>query len=104
MALGTAIPNVLFALVVLVFACRELETPVTQYVRYVVVRSVVGALPVLALLLWFRLGLGIHTIVGLVGAGAAMVALFGVTWILFVYRNDPYVDLRSRLVGQRGGA
>ncbi|PYM86177.1 MAG: hypothetical protein DME09_03235 [Candidatus Rokuibacteriota bacterium] len=100
-ALGTAIPNVLSALVVLVFACGELETPVTQYVRYVVVRAVVGALPVLALLLWFRLGLGIHTIVGLVGAGAAMVALFGVTWILFVYRNDPYVDLPGGLARLR---
>ena len=56
-ALGTAIPNVLFAVVVLVLACRELGTPLSHYLRYVVARAVVGAVPVLALLLWFRLGL-----------------------------------------------
>ncbi|PYM33845.1 MAG: hypothetical protein DME15_10015 [Candidatus Rokuibacteriota bacterium] len=101
-ALGTAIPNVLFALVILVLACRELDTSLTHYVRYVVGRSVIGALPVLALLLWFRLGLGIHTISGLVGAGAAMVIVFGLTGILFVYRNDPYLDLPRGLARLRG--
>src|SRR5207237_8535688 len=35
-ALGTAIPNVLFAILVLVHACRQLETPIAPYVRYLV--------------------------------------------------------------------
>lgn len=96
-ALGTAIPNVLFALVVLVLACRELEIPFLGYVRYVVPRAVLGALPVLALLLWFKLDLEVQSLFGLVGAGLAMVLLFGVNWIFFVYRNDPYLDLRGRL-------
>ena len=30
-------------------------------------------------------------------AGVAMVLLFAITWVVFVYRNDPYVDLRNRL-------
>ena len=34
-------------------------------------------------------------------AGVAMVLLFGLTWVLFVYRNDPYVDLRGRLSALR---
>jgi len=96
-ALGTAIPNVLFAALVLVHACRELETPVTEYLRYVVPRATLGALPVLALLLWFKLGLDVQGLGGLVGAGLAMVLLFAVTWVFFVYRNDTYVDLRARL-------
>ena len=33
-----------------------------------------------------------------------MTLLFGLLWVFFVYRDDPYVDLRGRLVGQRGGA
>jgi len=96
-ALGTAIPNVLFAALVLVQACRELEAPVAEYVRYVFPRAMVGALPVVGLLLWFKLGLEVRSLGGLVGAGVAMVVLFGLTWVFFVYRNDRYVDLRARL-------
>jgi O-antigen/teichoic acid export membrane protein len=96
-ALGTAIPNVLFAALVLVHACRELEMPTLEYIRYVVPRAVLGAFPVLALLLWFKLGLEVRGLGGLVSAGIAMVVLFGLTWVLFVYRNDRYVDMRSRL-------
>jgi O-antigen/teichoic acid export membrane protein len=95
-ALGTAIPNVLFAVVVLLQACRELETPVAQYLRYVFPRAVLGALPVLGLLLWFKLGLAVRSLGGLAGAGVAMIVLFALTWVCFVYRNDPYVDLRAR--------
>jgi O-antigen/teichoic acid export membrane protein len=96
-ALGTAIPNLLFAVLVLVYACRELGTPVAEYVRYVVPRATFGALPALALLLWFKRGLDVKGLGGLAGAGLAMVLLFGLTWVFFVYRNDPYVDLRARL-------
>ena len=97
-ALGTAIPNVLFAIVVLIMACRELGISLSQYVNYVVPRAALGAVPVLALLLWFRIGLRVQTITGLAAAGSAMVVLFGLTWVFFVYRNDPYVDLRGHLV------
>jgi O-antigen/teichoic acid export membrane protein len=96
-AIGTAIPNVLFAVVVLVIACRELRIELPVYLKYVVPRATLGALPVLALLVWFKLGLGVQTILGLVTAGTAMVLVFAVTWIFFVYRNDPYVDLRIHL-------
>jgi O-antigen/teichoic acid export membrane protein len=100
-ALGTAIPNVLFALVVVALACRELKTPLTTYVGYVVLRSAAGAVPVVALLVWFKMGLDIHGLSGLFGAGAAMVCLFVVTWVLFVYRNDPYFDVLRGLTRLR---
>jgi O-antigen/teichoic acid export membrane protein len=96
-ALGTAIPNVLFAALVLVQACRELDAPVGEYLRYVFPRAALGALPALGLLLWFKLGLEVRSLGGLAGAGVAMVVLFGLTWVFFVYRNDRYVDLRARL-------
>lgn len=95
-AIGTAVPNVLFAAFVLAHACRELQTPITEYVRYVVPRALLGALPVLGLLLWFKLGLDVRTLGGLFAAGIGMVVLFAMTWVLFVYRNDRYVDLRVR--------
>jgi len=100
-ALGTAIPNILFAVFVLVVACRDLEISLPIYVRYVVPRATVGALPVLALLLWFRLGLGVESIFGLITAGSVMVVVFGITWVFFVFRNDPYVSLRIPLVRRR---
>jgi O-antigen/teichoic acid export membrane protein len=96
-ALGTAIPNVLFAGMVLLQACRELDVPVAGFVRYVVPRALLGALPVLALLLWLKVGLDVRTFSGLVASGVAMMVVFALTWTLFVYRNDPYLDLRAWL-------
>jgi len=49
------------------------------------------------LLLWFRLGVGVESILGLIAAGSVTVLVFGITWIFFVYRNDPYVNLRIPL-------
>jgi len=96
-ALGTAIPNVLFAGLVLWQACRELETSLLACLRYVFARALLGGIPVLGLLLWFKLGLDVRGLTGLAAAGAAMAALVGLTWALFVYHHDPYVDLRARL-------
>jgi len=96
-ALGTAIPNVLYAALVLVQACRELEVPVAEYVQYVFPRATLGALPTLGLLLWFKLGLEVRNLAGLAAAGLAMVVVFGLMWVFFVYRNDRYIDLRARL-------
>jgi len=49
------------------------------------------------LLLWFKLGLDVRSLSGLAMAGLAMTALVGLMWAFFVYRHDPYVDLRARL-------
>ena len=103
-ALGTAIPNVLFAAVVLVVACRELEISVARYLSYVVPRAALGGIPPLALLLWFKFGAGVQNFAGLAVAGTAMLVLFALTWIFFVYRHDPYVDVRPQLVRLRAWA
>jgi O-antigen/teichoic acid export membrane protein len=101
-ALGTAIPNILFSLFVLTLACRELDVSLARYVQYVVPRAAAGALPVVILLLWFKLSLQVQTLVGLAAAGSAVVVLFALTWIFFVYRDDPYVDLRGHVLRLRG--
>ncbi len=96
-ALGTAIPNVVFAIVVLTLACRELHISPFEYARYVVPKVVLGALPLLAFLEWCRLALNVTSFTGLAAAGSAMLLLFGVTAVFFIYRHDPYVDLRAQL-------
>jgi O-antigen/teichoic acid export membrane protein len=100
-ALGTALPNILFSVFVLALACRELDVSLARYVRYVVPRAAAGALPVIILLLWFKLSLQVQTLVGLAAAGSAVVVLFALTWIFFVYRDDPYVDLRGHVLQLR---
>jgi O-antigen/teichoic acid export membrane protein len=94
-ALGTAIPNVLFAAVILVMACRALGVGVGEYLAYVTGRTLIGALVPLALLAWMKYGLHVEGILPLVLAGVAMVVVFASTWILFVYRGDPYLDLHA---------
>jgi peptidoglycan biosynthesis protein MviN/MurJ (putative lipid II flippase) len=59
-ALGTAIPNVLFAAVVFIQVSRELDVSVGVFLGYVVPRALLGALPVLALLLGFKIALDLR--------------------------------------------
>jgi hypothetical protein len=51
-------------------------------------------------LLRFKVGADVQNLAGLVRR-AAMLVLFGLTWIFFVYRDDPYVDLGPQLVRLR---
>jgi len=97
-ALGTAIPNVLYAGMIFVHACRELDVSLVEFVRYVVPRALLGFWPILALLLWVKLGLDVRSLAELVGAGIATVLLFGVMWVFYVCRNDPHIDLQSWLL------
>jgi O-antigen/teichoic acid export membrane protein len=97
-ALGTAIPNVLFAGMVLIVACRELQIPLQMYLRYVVSRAALGAIPLFAVLGWSELVIDIRSFSGLAAAGAAVVLLFVLTWAAFVYRDDPYVNLRTHVL------
>jgi len=96
-ALGTAIPNAIFSLYVLVVACRETHVPLGHWAVYVLPRATLGALPVLALLLWFRLEVQVSSLSGLLAAGCATAVIFGLTWVWFVYRDDPYVNLRAQV-------
>jgi O-antigen/teichoic acid export membrane protein len=96
-AIGTAVPNVLFGVVVIGIACRELKVGLLEYVQYVVPRAALGAVPVLALLFWFKDWFGVAGPIGFIAAGVAMAVVFGLIWIVFVYRDDPYVDVRTPL-------
>jgi O-antigen/teichoic acid export membrane protein len=96
-ALGTAIPNVVFAIFVLRIACRELDVSIARYLSYVIPRATMGALPIVALLFWFKRGLQVDTLIELVAAGSAAVVVFALIWIFFVYRGDPYVDVRGHM-------
>jgi len=104
-AIGTAVPCVLFAVAVAAMACVELGVPFREYLRYVIVRPTLGV--VLPGLVLVGLQRGLHLIpaglargpafVRLLGAGVATVVAFGAAWLLFVYRGDPYFDLGAKV-------
>lgn len=94
-ALGTAVPNVFFAVFVLVLACREVGVSAREYLVYVVSRAAIGSLVPLGLLVAIREVLNPREMPALLASGVVMSAIFAVTWILFVYRDDPFLDVRG---------
>jgi O-antigen/teichoic acid export membrane protein len=96
-AIGTTVPLIGYAIALLVLACREVGVSLTRYTAYVVPRALIGAIPPAAILLWFKWGMDVHNFVGLTAAGVAMVAVYGLTCLVFVCQNDPYIDLRGRI-------
>jgi len=92
-AWGTSIPNVLLGVVLLALVCRAVEIPVGSYLGQVLPRAALG-LALTFLLVW-----GLRTVweprnfVDLGAAGAVTVAVFGLVWWGFVFRNDPHVVL-----------
>ncbi len=96
-ALGTAVPNVLFAFALLLLACRELGVSIASYLAYVAGRAVIGAILPLALLLLLKHGVHVSGLAPLLSSGVASVLAFALAWIFFVYRNDPYLDLRAEI-------
>jgi len=55
------------------------------------------------LLIWFKVGMDVQNLMGLALAGLAMLAVYAAIWILFVYRDDPYVDLTPLFIRLRAG-
>jgi O-antigen/teichoic acid export membrane protein len=88
-ALGTAIPNVLFALYVLVLACRELAIPLPEFAARVVLRPLLAALLPFALLLFYEHHHPVHGFWPLFLSGLALVALSLLLWQFWVRRSDP---------------
>ncbi len=100
-ALGTAIPQTIFAVYILIVTCRELRMGVGRWLVYVVGKAAVGSLPVLAFLLWLEHFVDVRSFPALILSGVAMMGVFAVCWGLFVYRNDPYVNIRAEIAARR---
>jgi O-antigen/teichoic acid export membrane protein len=92
-AYGTAIPNVLYAITLLVMTSRELKVSLLEYARYVFLKPILGALIPFAFLLYFYFSFQITTFFGLLLVGLAMTAVFLAVCITYTYRGDVYVDL-----------
>ncbi len=97
-ALGTAIPNVLFAGFVLIVACRELEVGFGELLTYVLGRALVGLVLPVGALLALKQWANIEGFLPLFLTGLGYVGLFALCWVFFVFRGDRHLDLHARVM------
>ena len=99
-ALGTAIPNVLFALWFARIACKQLNVGFGDWFSYTLGRSVLAALlPIGALLVLNSVQL-VEGFWPLFLSGLTYVTFYGLLQVLFVYRGDRYMDLYAKVMGK----
>jgi O-antigen/teichoic acid export membrane protein len=96
-ALGTAIPNVLFSLFVGALACRELAVPAREYLAYGIGKPLCGALPAVAAVMLYKSSFVVDTWFELAAGGVVACAVLGVSWVTFVLRDDPWIALPGPL-------
>lgn len=97
-ALGTAIPQLLFAAYLLAVTCAELKVKMSAWIVHVGARALVGSLPSIAFLVWLERVVEVRSFPALIASGVGMLVVFALTWTFFVYRNDPHLDLREELM------
>lgn len=100
-ALGTAIPNVLFAVWFAGAACRETGVGIGEFLGYAVARPLLGLLPALGLLVAAKVWLEPSGFIALFSIGLVFTAVYGVGLVLLVWNGDRYLDvprvLRTKL-------
>lgn len=99
-ATATAISMILIGVWLGGVTCRALGTSLGEYLRYVYFRPLLAALPVVALLIVFKLGATLDDYPALVLAGIAGGLVHCAVWAGFVLRGDTHIDLR-REIGSR---
>jgi len=99
-ALGTAIPNVMFAIFVLTVACAELDVRPAELLGYAAGRLVPAALLASTVLVFMKFGLHVAGFTQLFVAGVVFVCAYGALLVFWVYRGDPHVDLHARIFGK----
>ncbi|HIL36737.1 MAG TPA: hypothetical protein EYG26_04560 [Planctomycetes bacterium] len=91
-ALGTAIPNVIFSLIFIAGARKTLQVRPLEWTAYSLGRVGLGLLPGLGLLLLVKMGPGASGFWPLFTVGLAFVAAQTLAALFYVWRGDPHVD------------
>ena len=100
-AVGTAVPNLVYAVYLVVTSCRATGTPVLRYVTYVYGRLAIAALAISLALALVQKCAQPTGIFGLAGAGALTVVLFGAAWLFLVVPGDRYLGETLTVIRRR---
>ncbi|MEM1453151.1 MAG: oligosaccharide flippase family protein [Planctomycetota bacterium] len=101
-ALGTAIPNVVFGLFFGRTACRALEVRGREWLGYAFARPLAVAVVAAGALFGASLAVPIEGFATLFFAGLVYTGLFGLLALVFAFRGDRYIDVKpvlSRIPG-----
>jgi O-antigen/teichoic acid export membrane protein len=91
-ALGTAIPNVIYAALMVIIVTQALEMSAVTWLRYVFLKPMIGALIAGSLMFALRSWISVDSIPMVLLSGTICTAIFTLVWVLFVHRGDPYLD------------
>lgn len=96
-AVGTAIPDVIFGVFALRESFRLLGVRAGEYLAYVALKAFLGSM-LMGAALWlarpFALGRPLWVLLGI---GAIYAAIFAVVWTFWVFRGDPRLDILETL-------
>jgi O-antigen/teichoic acid export membrane protein len=87
-ALGTAIPNVLFAICLLKYVCIELKMTVIKYLQYVVIKPLICGLSLFVVLYYLKVTHEVEGILELIIIGIFTVTLFSLSGLLWVFKEE----------------
>jgi O-antigen/teichoic acid export membrane protein len=87
-AIGTAIPNAIYAAYLAAATCRAVDLPVRVYVAQVFFPAVAASIPLLILLYLMRYVVDLNGFSGLMSSGIVTVIVWAALWALFVFRKD----------------
>ena len=99
-ALGTAIPNVLFGLWFAKVACSQLKVSFGEWVAYVLARGLLATVLCTGTLMAVNHQYPIHGFWPLVFAGLTYVACYLALQVLFVFRGDRFTDLYALAIAK----
>ncbi len=92
-ALGTAIPNILFGICLIIFCAREVRFSLRSYFSQVFFKPLVAAIPLLAFFLWWNTRFQPNSYLELFLAALVSTVAFGILFVGLVFRNDADIDL-----------
>ncbi len=96
-AIGTAVPTGVLAVLLIYLACSEVGLSIWTYVRYVFVRNTLGAMPAVGFLVWCKYEVEPRGFISLFLIGIAMLVIYAASCLVFVYRNDPHLNVHGKL-------
>ncbi|MEM8713921.1 MAG: polysaccharide biosynthesis C-terminal domain-containing protein, partial [Planctomycetota bacterium] len=94
-AVGTAIPNILFSALFVFEACKRVDMRIGEWLRYALGRLLPVTILSCGALALVSSQVPLHGFPSVIAAGIAYTALFGALTIGFVFRDDPFLDTRA---------